>query len=127
MLAFAIPTLSEGRCCAVPSTGNPSATAPSAPLINLRRTMSIAFSSSISVFVHVVAQRLAAVFLAEGAAALQRRDDAIDEVEDVGREQRVADHEAVGARLLDDLAHPVGDLLRRADDRDRGLERLAQT
>src|SRR5438445_8953190 len=115
MLALAIPLFRDG-CCAAPSAGQPKAAAPSAPPIappiNLRREMSVREAmDSPSVFVDVISERLATVFLAEGPAPLQCRHHPIDEVEQIGGQQSVADHESVRAGLVDDLAHPVPHLL----------------
>src|SRR5690242_3618918 len=56
-----------------------------------------AFPALASILVDVVAEGLAAVSLAHRAATLQGRDHAVHDIVDVGRQERLADHEAVRA------------------------------
>src|SRR5439155_4671569 len=62
-----------------------------------------------------LAQAAAAVFAFVDAAALQFRDNELDEILEAFRRYRIGEVETVDAGCLDPGDHRVGDLLRRAD------------
>src|SRR5512132_4251844 len=64
----------------------------------------------------VVPQPAAGVFFAEDIAALQLRDDLVDELFERVRQERRRDDEPVAGLSLNDCLHVVGDLCGRPGD-----------